>query len=542
MRPPEAGHLLPGWPAGLFPPGLDTARVRLTARLLRRIGLDGALRDPCESRVLESALLLALLDRTGRPGDFHAASSRLMRYLCQPHRHGSSWDEAFTATVLRKRTRIAATDRAVDDLVARAPLFTGPRKRLLFQAVLVMLGSEAPPDRCEPFPLQGLHPWASIQVTAAKVVLADAAARAETIGSGEVALLLSTQRPGRVWEGNLLIHLLVLHALSRLPGNVTTVRDGIRTALLHQRDDGGVPFVTDTDTWTAVTAGLALRTARAPYGSLDRIAQHVLRLQHPGGGWSYTDHARLADTDCTAVALEFLHAADPHAHRTPVQHGIRALLSVRGEDGGFPTYAGTPSEACMTAAVINVLTTQGSRYRYVIDEAMAFLSSSQQPDGSFPPGWSDSRLHTLFRAHLATRPFTAGRAPAVRERIVRLVRSIQNDDGGWGKQDGAPSDAISTAYGLIVAAGLPDHLPAVRAAEYLVSQQRSDGTIDAPPDMVGPRPLPYRVPALSDAFPLLSLAHLTRRITPDEPAVPGQHHSSPCPGRTHVGALPPQPA
>ncbi|MFF7655722.1 prenyltransferase/squalene oxidase repeat-containing protein [Streptomyces sp. NPDC007983] len=437
-----------------------------------------------------------------------------MRYLHQPHRHGSSWDEAFTAIVLRKRAQAASAYRAADDFAARAPRFTGPRKRLVFQAILVMLGSEPPSGGCELFPRHGLHPWASIQVTAAKVVLAYAAARSDMIGSEDVALLLSTQRPGEVWEGNLLIHLLVLHALSRLPGNVTTVRDGIRTALLHQRDDGGVPFVTDTDTWTAVTAGLALRTAGAPRGSLERIAQHVLRLQHPSGGWSYTDRARLADTDCTTVALEFLHESDPHAYRNPVQCGIQALLSVRGGDGGFPTYAGTPSEACMTAAVINVLATQGSRYQRVIDEAMTFLAGSQEPDGSFPPGWSDSRLHTLFRAHLATRPFTAGRAPVVRERIVRLVRSIQNDDGGWGKEDGTPSDAISTAYGLIVAAGLPDHLPAVRAAEYLLSQQHSDGRIDAPPDMVGPRPLPYHVPVLSDVFLLLSLAHLTRRVTP----------------------------
>ncbi|WP_326608824.1 terpene cyclase/mutase family protein [Streptomyces scopuliridis] len=527
MRPPEAGHALPDWPAGLFPPELGTARGHLTDHLLRQIGPDGALRDPCGSRVLESALLLALLDRTGTPSDFGAARSRLVRFLRHPRRHGSRWDEIFSATVLGKQTRSAPAHGAADDFIARAPQFTAPRKRLLFQAIFVMLGSEPSSSGCELFPPRGLHPWASMQVTATKVVLVDAAARAELIGSEDIALLLSTQRPGEVWEGNLLIHLLVLHALSRLPGNVITVMDGIRTVLLHQRDDGGVPFVTDTDTWTAVTAGLALCNAGAPRGSLDRIAQHVLRLQHPSGGWSYTDHARLADTDCTTVALEFLHVSNPHAYRTPVQRGIQALLSVRGGDGGFPTYADTPSEACMTAAVINVLAAQGSRYQLIMDEGMTFLACSQRPDGSFPPGWSDSRLHTLFRAHLATRLFTAGRAPVVRERIVRLVRSSQNDDGGWGKGDGTPSDAISTAYGLIVAAGLPDHLPAVRAVEYLLSQQNSDGKIEAPPDMVGPRPLPYHVPLLSDAFSLLSLGHLTRRITPDKPAVSGQPHTSP---------------
>ena len=52
-------------------------------------------------------------------------------------------------------------------------------------------------------PSHGLHPWASIQVTAAKVVLADPASRTGMIGSEDVGLLLTTQRPGEVWEGNL---------------------------------------------------------------------------------------------------------------------------------------------------------------------------------------------------------------------------------------------------------------------------------------------------------------------------------------------------
>lgn len=91
----------------------------------------------------------------------------------------------------------------------------------------------------------------------------------------------------------------------------------------------------------------ALRAAGVPRGSLDRTAQHVLQLQRLNGGWSHTGHARLADTDCTTVALAFLHESDPHAYRNPVQRGIQALLSARGGDGEFPTYADAPSEACM---------------------------------------------------------------------------------------------------------------------------------------------------------------------------------------------------
>jgi len=57
MRPPEAGHVLPDWPAGLFPPGLGTARGRLTDRLLRRIGLSGERLDHIRRRIIAAVII-----------------------------------------------------------------------------------------------------------------------------------------------------------------------------------------------------------------------------------------------------------------------------------------------------------------------------------------------------------------------------------------------------------------------------------------------------------------------------------------------------
>lgn len=118
---------------------------------------------------------------------------------------------------------------------------------------------------------------------------------------------------------------------------------------------------------------------------MHRIARHLVHVQHANGGWSYTDHAELSDTDCTTVAVEFLHQLDPVAYRDPIERALDALVAVRGADGGFPTYgAGTPSEACMTAAAINALSTQ-DRHRHLIQPALRFLADRQMPDGSFPP-------------------------------------------------------------------------------------------------------------------------------------------------------------
>ncbi|CAM5711224.1 hypothetical protein SALBM311S_01108 [Streptomyces alboniger] len=169
-----------------------------------------------------------------------------------------------------------------------------------------------------------------------------------------------------------------------------------------------------------------------------------MTVQQEDGGWSYTDRARLSDTDCTSVAIEFLHQLDPRAYRDSIRRGAGALIAARGADGGFPTYgAGTPSEACMTAAAINALSTQDHLSNGVVRSAFHYLANSQHQDGCFPPGWSRSRLHTLFRVHLAASHSSRQALPPVRamqERITSLVCATQCDDGGFGLQDGSGSD------------------------------------------------------------------------------------------------------
>lgn len=528
MRIPAAEQFAEAWPSSLFPAALSAGRGRLVRHLVTRVGAEGAVRDACRSRVLESALALALMERCGS-GRHRDARARVARYLDR-HRHSANlMDAAVAATALGRNPAHPGRLQAVEDTVSRVPDFTGTRKRALVHAVFTMLGAATGDDGADPLAVDrsALHPWAAVQSTAVNAVLSRAAGRPPA-GPDDVTLLLSTQRPGTVWEGNLFVHLSVLHALADLPGMESVVDDGVRTALLHQRDDGGLPFVTSTDTWCTVTSGLALCGAGAPRAVLHTIARHLLHVQQANGGWSYTDHVQLPDTDCTTVAVEFLHHLDADAYSEPIRRALDALIAVRGGDGGFPTYgSGTPSEACMTAAAINALSTQGHRHDHLIGPALRFLADRQMPDGSFPPGWSSSRLHTLFRAHLAARSHRRNSPEFVVDmsrRITGLVQAAQNPDGGFGQHDGAPSDAISTAYALIILADRSSPAPAARATRYLLAQQRPDGSITSVPDMLGPRPFPYHIPLLTDAFTLLALGHLTHRIRPSRVVVPGSRH------------------
>jgi squalene-hopene/tetraprenyl-beta-curcumene cyclase len=511
VAPLQAG--LPPWPINDFPTDLVPATARLRNVLLARISPDGALRDPCHSRVLESALTLALLNRTALEAD---SRSRLAAYLAS-HCDGPDALDRVLAQAAMGRGTAAHGLPDIEQILRQAPEFTGSRKRAFVNAVLFLLGADSTAAFPGPaaFSPQGLHSWAHVQMTAVKTILAHAAGNPRSFQERDLDLLRSTQHAGTVWEGNLLVHLSVLHALAFQPGHERLVTDGIRTALEHQRSDGGMPFICDEDTWCTATAGVALHAASAPSPALDAIAGRLTGLQHAHGGWSFSDRAQLADVDCTSVALEFLHLVGPGTYREPIRRALRALRDVRGSDGGFPTYvAGAPSEACMTAAAANALSTQGPATHTAVEGALRYLASQQYPDGSFPPDWSSSRLHTVFRAVLAADRLSGGPAHLITRRAVHLVTTTQNSDGGWGQQDGAPSDALSTAYALMVLRGQREHRPAVRGAAYLLTQQRTNGSIAGVPDSIGPRPFVFTVPVLADVFTLLALGHLIHRCQP----------------------------
>ncbi|MEU9594087.1 prenyltransferase/squalene oxidase repeat-containing protein [Streptomyces sp. NPDC048193] len=520
-------------PDEVSPGQVHRATTRLVAHISGRTDDDGAIREQCESRVLESALALALLTRTGVDSP---ARDRLLACL---RGYQESPDEL--DRVLASRALAAAAGRRPDGdsalvatlasgVLGAAPGFISTRRRLMVYAVLSVLGCPLPADAELPgggeVPTDPLHSWAAVQQASIVLILAGALGVRNRATEAALDTLLATDPGGTVWEGYVLMHLLVLHALAGTPGHEETVRRGITTLLRHQRPDGGFPFVLEMHNWCTSTGGLALHAAGAEPALLRRMAS-TLAAQRGGatlrslsrgealtGGWSMSPLVAQNDVDDTSCALEFLQAVDPVAHAGTVREGVAALLAVQGADGGFPTYVGgASSEPCMTAAAVCALgphpATAPQRGR-----ALAFLAGSQLADGGFEPGWSRSRLHSLFRVRLAA--CTAGpddlRTAAMAARIERTVRETQNADGGWGMQPGDPSDDISTAYGLITLCHADDPRPVGAALTWLLERQKADGGYDGPPDMVGPRPFAYHFPLLTDIPVLLALGHARARV------------------------------
>ncbi len=562
MRPADVTRATPvPWPAEVDPEHVSAATSRLAAYVGSRVDPDGAIREECQSRVLESALALTLMTRIGHVSP---ARDRLLAFLQAQHDapleldrvlatlavgqaaghnsagHNSAGHNSAGRTSAGRtsagrtsagRTAAGVADEVLvgkltDAVLGAAPGFISARRRMMVHAVLSVLGCPLPPDvaaaACAKPPTGPMHSWAVVQQAAVTAIIGTAGGVSNEATAAALRTLTATHPATTVWEGYVLMHLLALHGLTGFPGQEATVRSGLETLLWYQRADGGFPFVAEMHNWCTSTAGISLAAAGAPAGLLRAMAGML--AAHQGGatrrslsrgagltgGWSMSANVALNDADDTSCALEFLQATDPVAFGGAVARGVDALLAIQGADGGFPTYvAGASSEPCMTAAAINALAPH-PRTAIARERALAFLAESQHPDGGFEPGWSRSRLHTLFRARLAAcaAPADDRRTAAVAERIERTVRETQNDDGGWGMQPGDPSDDVSTGYGLITLCYGSEPAPIGRALSWLLARQNADGGYDGPPDMVGPRPFPYHFPILTDAPVLLAFGHV----------------------------------
>nr|CDH35376.1 Prenyltransferase/squalene oxidase [Streptomyces iakyrus] len=425
MRPPNSPHSAPlPWPSEVSPGQVRKATSALVAHVGSRVDPDGAIREECQSRVLESALALTLMTRIGMASPARDGVLAFLRaHLDTPR----EFDRVLaTLAVGRAADRSPADDtdlidKLTDALLGAAPEFISARRRRMLYAVLSVLGCPLPPGLVpaadEEAPTDPMHSWAAVQQAAVTLILASAAGVSNEATAAALNTLNATRPATTVWEGYVLLHLLSLHGLAGVPGQEATVRSGLETLLRHQRDDGGFPFVLEMQNWCTSTAAIAFAAAGAPPALLQTIAGKLaahrvddslrslsLSLSRGAaltGGWSIGPGVAQNDVDCTSCVLEFLQETDPVSYGGTVRRGVDALLAVQGTDGGFPTYvAGAPSEPCMTAGAVNGLgphpATAPARGR-----AICFLADSQLPDGGFEPGWSRSRLHALFRARLA---------------------------------------------------------------------------------------------------------------------------------------------
>lgn len=502
-------------------------RQRLADFLAGQVAPDGRLVDFCQSRILETALLLQLLRAEDTDGATAGEQEALRGYLeaASPPDEGNAIirDAALGSPDVARAARFRATFTHT----------TGARKQILLGTVFSLFGLVPMADLPTVAAYRGQAAWTEMVLCANNIL--GSHARGEDAVEDQAFLVgcLTTGLAGRPWHGNVLAHLIALHALRTFQPKGPLLAAGITAVSGTRRPDGGVPFIGSQDVYLTAMAGIALAAVGDKHDVVARMADWLAGVQLPDGGWGYCTETTQTDVDDTSRCVELLRAVGPHRYRTVIAAAEDYLVAMAGPEGGFPTYlAGHPSEPDMTAGAVIALSADWDRHAGVLDAAVGYLLDQSRDDGTYELSWTLSEssvichvLDALERAPGAARDERIQRA--VNNSVVRLC-STQNDDGGWGRRPGDPSDVLSTAQAIASLARSPQLAALHRAGRWLRAQQRTDGRFSSIPDQAGPRPHPYDYPSLASIHTLNALNAL---------AAADPSATTPQP-RTHAAARP----
>ncbi|MFI9452450.1 FAD-binding protein [Amycolatopsis sp. NPDC052450] len=500
-------------PGGL-PGGGKRGIAALTRHLAIAVRGTGAVDDRCGSRVLESALLLALLRANG---SYPHEQERLTRFLRERWSGADDIDTLLIDACLFPHDMAGrAIDRAaaLPMTVSRGTAGRGRLKEVMLRTVLHLLCG-APlkhEDAPAAVPPERITTFTDVHLLSARVIHAHACARPHAVSGPERDRLVSLLRGSRnrlLWEASATTHLLGLHAAHTFRRTDRAVVDGLLRVTLAVNDDGGLPFLDSQDLWLTAVAGLEFLHHRDLTPLTHRMAEFVVAWQAPDGGWPFATGMRQTDVDTTTRCMEFLNAA-PGRYSTALARATGYLTAIADADGGFPTWVrGDAPDLDMTAGAILALAPDWERHRELLTGAVDFVLDAQLPDGTFERSWTVSESSAILRAldALHAIPFFATDrriADATRRATTRLI-ATQHSDRGWGQTEDQPSDVLSTAQATPVVArhGAPE--AALRAVAYLMEQQEADGGFTSIPDQVGPRPLPFDYPVLTDIHTLTAL-------------------------------------
>ena len=315
--------------------------------------------------------------------------------------------------------------------------------------------------------------------------------------------------------------------------------------------------------WDTCIAMVALEEAGLPadHPALVKAADWMLSKQvlGPGdwqvknkdaepGGWAFEFrndfYPDVDDTAFVLMALQRVKYPDPKRMEGAIRRGIQWLLSMQNRDGGWGAFDRDndqkflcnipfadhnamidPSTADVTARVVECLGRFGWPAEHpAIQRAVKFLLKDQSGDGSWFGRWgvnyvygTSGVLRALETVSLTARDYC--------QRAVIWLRTVQKADGSFGEslrsyempatKGQGPSTPSQTAWGLIgLLAGADLHEPAiVKAASYLVHQQKEDGSWSEP-DFTGtgfPGVFYLKYHLYRNSFPVYALARYSNQ-------------------------------
>lgn len=269
------------------------------------------------------------------------------------------------------------------------------------------------------------------------------------------------------------------------------------------------------------------------------------RLQ--GGGWAFQyRNDYYPDLDDTSVVAWAMHQADTTGYAERIERAAHWLAGLQSKNGGFAAFDADnthyalneipfadhgalldPPTEDVTARCVAFFSRLGERYRIPRDRALAYLTRTQQPNGAWWGRWGCNYIYGTWSVLVAFEQSGIAPDDARVRRAVDWLKSIQQEDGGFGETNDSYADPAlagrgvatpeQTAWALLalLAAGEAHTAAVERGIKWLLNHQDEDGLwhtdqFNAPGF---PRVFYLRYHGYSAYFPLWALARY-RKLVP----------------------------
>jgi squalene-hopene/tetraprenyl-beta-curcumene cyclase len=289
----------------------------------------------------------------------------------------------------------------------------------------------------------------------------------------------------------------------------------------------------------------------------------VKRPQATPGGWAFQyANPHYPDLDDTAVVVLAMDRATksfasvaPDEYTAAIFRARQWVEGMQSRNGGFGAFDADndhtylnyipfadhgalldPPTADVTARCISMLAQLGATKQNSapLTNAVDYLLAEQEKDGSWYGRWGINYIYGTWSVLCALN--AAGLDPefeAIR-RAVAWLKTIQNDDGGWGETgnsyaldytgyEKAPSTASQTAWALLglMAAGQVNDAAVARGMKYLLDSQGGNGSWheETYTGTGFPRVFYLRYHGYSKFFPLWAIARFRNLARANHPGV-----------------------